>query len=113
MKEFHGDRSSIVTALRRAMQFSVGSLLILQEKSDQFVQQAIERGQEAQEEGRKLVQEIRAEQKHKRPQRIDPLEVRINQALARLGVPSKQDVDELNRHIDELGKHLDELSSSN
>lgn len=106
-----GGRRAILTTLRRTMQFGVGSVLIFQEKTEQFVRQALERGQEAQEEGKKLVQEMRAERKQKRPQTIDALDVRINNALERLNVPSQKDISELNRHITELAQRIDQLRS--
>jgi polyhydroxyalkanoate synthesis regulator phasin len=89
----------------------MGSALLLREKSQEFVNQAIERGQQIQEEGRKLVQERRAEQRVKRPTPVDPLDVRINNALKRLDVPTAQDIQELNEHIDELSRHIDKLES--
>jgi polyhydroxyalkanoate synthesis regulator phasin len=104
-------RRAALTALRQVMAFGVGSALIFQEKTEEFVKQALERGQEAQEEGKQLVQEMRAERKQKRPQSIDALDVRINNALERLNVPSQKDISELNRHITELAQRIDQLKS--
>jgi polyhydroxyalkanoate synthesis regulator phasin len=104
-------RRVVLTALRRAMQFGVGSALVFQEKTEEFVKQAFERGQEAQEEGKQLVQEMRAERKQTRPQTIDALDVRINNALERLNVPSQKDISELNQHITELAQRIDQLIS--
>lgn len=109
MTESGNGRRSVLAALRKAMQFSVGSALILQERTEEFVKQAIERGQEAQEEGKNLVQEMRAERKRKQPQRIDALEVRINNALERLNVPTETDISALNHSVTELAKRIDEL----
>ena len=111
MEQSGNGRRSLIAALRRVMLFSVGSALILQEKTAEFAKQAIERGQEAQDEGKKLVQEMRSERKSKKPQRIDALDVRINNALKRLNVPTRQDLSELNRHITELAQRIDELKS--
>lgn len=102
---------SIAAALRQAMLFSVGSVLILQEKSAEFVKQALERGQEAQDEGRRLVQEMRADRKRRQPKRINPLDIRINAALERLNIPSNTEIDELNQHITELARRIDELTT--
>jgi polyhydroxyalkanoate synthesis regulator phasin len=105
-------RRSIVSKMRRAMLFTVGSALLLREKAQEFVEQAIERGQEVQNEGRKLVQETRVQRKKQQPTRIDALDVRINNALERLNVPAQKDIEQLNQHITELSKKIDELKSS-
>ena len=55
------------------------------------------------------MQEMRAERKQKRPQSIDALDVRINNALERLNVPSQKDISELNQHITELAQRIDQL----
>ena len=109
------DRSSdgrrlILAALRRAMVLGVGSVLIVQERTEDFVKQAIEKGQEAQEEGKELVQEMRAQSGRKKPTRIDALDVRINNTLKRLDIATQKDMEGLNQHIIELAEHIDELT---
>ena len=111
MHRKHNGRRVVLSALRQAMQFGVGSALVVQEKTEEFIKQAFERGQEAQEEGKKLVQEMRAERKQKRPQSIDALDVRINNALERLNVPSHKDLNELNQQITKLAQRIDRLTS--
>jgi polyhydroxyalkanoate synthesis regulator phasin len=105
-------RKSVLTALRQTMLFSIGSALILREKAKEFAEQAITRGQEIEDEGKTLVQEMRAEKRHKQPERIDALEVRIRNALKRLNVPTQKDVDQLNRHVNTLSNQVDELISA-
>jgi polyhydroxyalkanoate synthesis regulator phasin len=106
------DRHSIVAPLRRMMLFSVGSMLIFQEKTAEFIEHAIERGQEAQEEGKKIVQEMRTERRKRRPETKDALDIRINNALKRLNVPSQKDIEELDRHITALAERIDDLKSA-
>jgi polyhydroxyalkanoate synthesis regulator phasin len=113
MKEpAHDVRCSIVTALRWATLFGVGSLLILQERTSDFVRQAVERGKEAEDEGKKLVQEMRAERKKREPQRIDALDIRISAALKRLNIPTQEEIRELSQQITELSKHIDALKAA-
>jgi polyhydroxyalkanoate synthesis regulator phasin len=94
------------------MLFSVGSALILRERTSEFVTQAIERGQEVQDEGKKMVQEMRAERRAKRPERIETADVRITNTIRRLNVPTHEDVEQLNQHIAELAQRIEELQSS-
>jgi polyhydroxyalkanoate synthesis regulator phasin len=93
------------------MLFSVGSALILREKTVEFVAQAIERGQEVQDEGKKMVQEMRAERRAKRPERIETEDVRITNTIRRLNVPTHEDIKQLNQHIAELAQRIEELQS--
>ena len=111
MNQIGSRRRSLVSALRRGMLFSVGSALILREKTAEFVAQAIERGQEVQDEGTKMVQEMRAERRAKRPERIETEDVRITNTIRRLNVPTHEDIEQLNQHIAELAQRIEELQS--
>jgi polyhydroxyalkanoate synthesis regulator phasin len=99
-------RRAVASNLRRTMSFSVGSVLILQEKAQEFVEKAIERGQETQKEGKKLVREMQ-------PRRQAPavLDSHITDALERLDLPSHKDVAELNQHVAALSERVDELQA--
>jgi polyhydroxyalkanoate synthesis regulator phasin len=103
-------RRSISSFLRQGMLFTIGSALILEEKVEGFIEHAIERGQEAQDEGQKMVQEMRLGKK--KPQAKDTLDIRINNTLERLDVPSQKDIDELNQQITALSRQIDELKSA-
>ncbi len=105
-------RKSVLTALRQTMLFSIGSALVLREKAKEFAEQAIARGQEIEDEGKTLVQEMRAEKRQKQPERIDALEVRIRNAVKRLDIPTQKDVDQLDQHVNALSKRIDELRSA-
>ncbi len=100
-------RRSVSSALRRKMLFGVGSALILHEKAQEFVEHAIERGQEAQKEGKKLVEEMRSEKKKPHGK----LDDHISGALERFDVASQKDVEELGQHVATLSKRVDELQS--
>lgn len=95
-------RLTVASLLRHTLQFAVGSALILQEKTLAFTQEAFERGKEAQDQGRKLVQEMRAE-------RAEPREINVDFALDRLNVPTRSDIQELHQRITELTQRIDEL----
>ncbi len=112
MTESGNDRFTVVSALRWAMLFGVGSVLVLREKTREFVEQAIEKGQEAEKEGKKLVQEMLAEKRQKDKEREDTLDARINAALERRNVPTETEIRELNQKIIELSEHIDELKAA-
>ena len=109
-------RRLVSSALRRKMLFSVGSALILHEKAQEFVEHAIERGQEAQKEGKKLVEEMRSHKMRSHKMRSknkphDKLDSHISGALERLDVASQKDVEELDQHVAALSKRVDELQA--
>jgi polyhydroxyalkanoate synthesis regulator phasin len=112
MTESSSSRSTIVAALRWALALGIGSALVLQEKTKEFAKQAIERGQEAQEEGKKLVQEMREEKRHKHKKRTRALDTQINAALERLNVPTETDIRELNQKVAELSERIDKLHAA-
>ena len=95
-------RLMVISLLRHTLQFAVGSALILGEKTQAFTQEAFVRGKEAQDQGRKLVQEMRSE-------RAEPREINVDFALDRLNVPTRSDIQELNQRITELSQRIDEL----
>jgi polyhydroxyalkanoate synthesis regulator phasin len=105
-------RRAVLNAMRHTLLFTVGSVLIFHEKTTEFLEQAIKRGQEAQDEGKQLVQEMQAQRRKKKPERINALDVRINNTLKRLNVPTRIEIEELDRHITELSEHIDRLESA-
>jgi polyhydroxyalkanoate synthesis regulator phasin len=112
MNQSRGIRHSVFSFLRRGMLFSVGSVLLLQEKVEDFAESAVAKGQQAESEGKKMVQEMRSGRKKKKPPVKNTLDGRINSALERLDVPSQQDIDQLDRHITELSERIDDLKSA-
>jgi polyhydroxyalkanoate synthesis regulator phasin len=102
-------RLTLTSLLRHTLEFAVGSALILQEKTQAFTEEAFKRGKEAQDQGRKLVQEIRAERAQRTLEHAGPREFNIDFALDRLNVPTRADIQELNQRITELTQRIDEL----
>jgi len=102
-------RLMVASLLRHALLFAVGSALVLQENTQAFTQEAFERGKEAQDQGRKLVQEMRAERAQRSPKRVELPDISMDFALDRLSMPTHNDIQELNRRITELTQRIDEL----
>jgi polyhydroxyalkanoate synthesis regulator phasin len=103
-------RGAIVGALRWGMSFSIGSALLVKEKTEEFVSEAVDRGQKAQQEGKMLVRQMRADKpKQRQKQSVDPLEARVNVTLDRLNIPTEKEIRELNQQVAELSARIDEL----
>jgi polyhydroxyalkanoate synthesis regulator phasin len=94
------------------MVFSVGSILVLQEKAGEFVKQAMEKGQEAENEGKKMVHDMRAQRANREIGRADLPDAPINATLERLNVPTETEIRELSEKITELSESIDELTTA-
>jgi polyhydroxyalkanoate synthesis regulator phasin len=105
-------RSAIAGALRWGLSFGIGSALLVKEKTEEFVSEAVDRGQKAQQEGKTLVRQMRpVKPERKQKQSVDPLEARINVTLDRLNIPTETEILELNHQVTELSARIDELQS--
>ena len=100
--------NSLLTPLRKVMLASIGLAAITQEEAEKFVKKLIERGEIAEQEGKKLMKEMM----EKRKSDVDKTETVITDQMStivsRLNLPTKSDIDTLNREIAELNKNLGE-----
>ncbi len=92
--------------LRKLILAGVGAMALATDEAEELINRLVERGQIAQEEGRKLLQEMMAKRQESFEASID---ARIEKALNRLNVPTKKEVEELSKSIEELGKKIDAL----
>lgn len=100
--------------LRKVLLASVGAMALATDEAEELISRLVERGQIAQEEGRKLAQEMMAKSRQRMETSREKMEVafdaRIEKALERLNVPTKADIESLNKSIDELSKKIDKLA---
>lgn len=101
-----------MSALRRMMLFGVGTVLIAEEEIKAFAERAIAKGKEAQEQGKKLVQEKRAERREKEQEVQETLDTRLDETLERLNLCSQRDVEQLQQQVTELLEKLNELQAA-
>ena len=105
-------RSTMASLLRQALQFAAGSALILEEKSQAFTEEAFKRGKAAQDQGRKLVQEMRAERAQRMPKPVEPRALNVDVALDRRNIPTRSQIQELNQRISELIHRIEEIEEA-
>lgn len=101
--------NSLLAGVRRVLMAGVGAVALAQEEVEDFVNKLIERGEIAEKDGRKLVDDILEKRKNRAQKAEDALETRIEGLLDRMNVPTKRDIDELSKKITLLAQKVDEL----
>jgi len=105
-------RSSLLDATRRMMLASIGAVAMAQDEMEAFVDRLVERGQIAEQDGKRLVRDIMERRRDQTQRAEEELERRMESMLARMNVPSKTDIDSLSAKITELGRKVDELKKT-
>jgi poly(hydroxyalkanoate) granule-associated protein len=95
---------------------SFGAVAIAQEELEEFINKLIERGEIAEKDGRKMMNDVmdkrKKEAKKSAEKAEDEMNKRIEEILDRLSVPSKSDIDALTEKISVLSKKVDELKKA-
>ena len=95
--------------VRRVLRAGLGAAAMTQENAENFIDKLIERGELAEQDGRKLIEELK-ERRQKRARAVEEaLGQRLEEALARLNVPSKSDIEALSAKITRLTEKVEEL----
>ena len=106
------EEPSILESLRRVLLASVGVVALTIEEIGELVDKLVERGEIAEQEGKKLVIEI----KEKRKKKTDEAEVvassRVREALDKMDIPTKSDIEDLSKKIATLSKKVDDLKKA-
>ncbi len=105
-----------LNGVRRVLMAGLGAVTLAQEEVEGFVSKLVDRGEIAEKDGRKLIDELldkrkkRAEESSKRVEA--EIEQRMDSLLSRMNVPSKKDIDSLSEKVTELTKKVEELKKS-
>jgi polyhydroxyalkanoate synthesis regulator phasin len=107
VKKEEGEKvSPLLASLRKVVLASIGAVAIAQEEAEDLINRLVERGEIAREEGRKLMQDMMAKRREKVEATFD---ARVETALQRMNVPSRDDLKSVEKKLDELNKKLDGL----
>lgn len=109
-----------ISTIRRILMAGVGAIVLAQEEVEEFVDKLVERGELAEQDGRKLVTDLR----EKRQSAQKSTEERVQETgatvdrkmegmLGRMNIPSKSDIETLSEKIAALSEKVDELKSQN
>jgi poly(hydroxyalkanoate) granule-associated protein len=114
--------TTMTAAVRRVLLAAVGAVALTKDEIEDFVGKLVERGEIAEQDGRKLVKDVLA-RRHTETERVTEqvteqfgkaesvLDERIESILARLNVPTKSDIDALSEKISSLAAKVDALKN--
>jgi poly(hydroxyalkanoate) granule-associated protein len=114
---------TMLGAARKVLLAGVGAVALTKDEVEDFVGKLVERGEIAQEDGRKLVRDVWARRRtdtEKVGEQVGDqfvkaeavLDERVEGILTRLNVPTKTDIDTLSRKISDLSAKVDALKQS-
>lgn len=108
--------SPFVQTARKVLLAGIGAVALAQDEVEDFVNRLVERGEIAEKDGRELIKDVMERRKEKATEARQgvsgEVEKRFEQLMHRMNVPTKDDVDALNRKIATLNEKIDELQSS-
>ncbi|HNU04378.1 MAG TPA: phasin family protein [Anaerolineae bacterium] len=120
------DITGMAAAVRRVLMAGVGVVALTKDEIEDFVGKLIERGEIAEQDGRRLVTEVLHRRRDKTEEVMEKmqdetekqvaraesmLDQRIEGILSRLNVPSKGDIDMLSEKISLLAEKVDALKN--
>lgn len=97
---------------RKVLLAAIGAVALAQDELEEFVNRLIERGEIAEKDGRKLLNEIREKRKKQAERAEEEINRRVEAVLERMRVPTKADIEALNEKIAALAKKVEELKKS-
>ena len=106
------EEPSILESLRRVLLASVGVVALTIEEIGELVDKLVERGEIAEQEGKKLVLEIKEKRKKKTDEAEDIASSRMREMMDKMDIPTKSDIDDLSKKIATLSKKVDDLKKA-
>ena len=103
------EHGALYEAARKVLFAGMGAVALAQEEAQDFLDKLVERGEIAERDAKKLMQEA---MEKRRKVGKDGLEKRIEDILDRMNVPTKSDIEHLSAKITALSHKIDELKKS-
>ena len=104
--------NSLTDMARKVMLATIGAVALAQEEAEAFIKKLIERGEIAEKDGHKMMDDLKEKRQKKTKEAEDELDSRVTKILERTGVPTKADIEALSDKITALTKKIDELKET-
>lgn len=105
----HSMNTPLYNTARKILLASVGAMALAHDEIEDFLNKLIERGELAESDGRKLMDEIREHRRTNLGRAEDRLTSRLESMLKHLNIPTKAEMESLSEKIAVLSKKLDEM----
>jgi poly(hydroxyalkanoate) granule-associated protein len=116
-------KSPLVDAVHKVLLAGIGAAALAQEEIEDFVNRLVERGEIAEADGKKMMKDVLEKRKQmvkKMPAMpavqskkiTSDIEKRIEDAMAKMNIPTKDEIEALSAKITALTKKVDELKKS-
>jgi len=115
-------KSPLVEAVHKVLLAGIGAAALAQEEIEDFINRLVERGEIAEADGKKMMKDVLEKRKQMvkmpampshQPKKItSDIEKRIEEVMAKLNIPTKDEIDALSAKITALTKKVDELKKS-
>ena len=103
----------VLEFVHKSFQAGLGAIAMGQEEIEHLFGRLVERGEEAEKDGRKMLNEMMEQRKKQAEDNFgeakDEMETSIERVLHRMNVPTKADIDNLNAKVTLLTTKVDEL----
>ena len=115
-EDVNEEPNALLETVRRVLMAGVGVVVLAQEEIEEFVNKLIERGEIAEKDGRKLINEVIENRKNQAQETKQStqgeFDKRLESILDRLNVPTRGDIDTLNTKVTELTAKVEELKKN-
>lgn len=106
------ERNPVLGMAHKVLLAGIGAVALTQDEIERFVGKLVERGEFAEQDGKKLVGDVMERRKKEAKKAEGELDKRLEDLLDRMNVPTKGDINALSAKITELSKKVDELKES-
>lgn len=108
--------NAFLDAAHKVLLASIGVVVITQEEVEKFVGKLVERGEIAEKDGRKMIKDVLERRKKQaeevRSETEEKFDKRLDEMLARLNVPTRDDIDGLSKQIETLTRKVNAIQKS-
>ena len=115
-EEVSEESNALLDAVRRVLMAGIGAVVLAQEEVEEFVNKLIDRGEIAEKDGRKLINEVVEKRKKKAQDTThtaqDEVDKRLEGLLDKLNIPTKGDIEALNAKVTELTAKVETLKNT-
>jgi poly(hydroxyalkanoate) granule-associated protein len=104
------ETTSLFEPLRKIVLASIGAIALAQDEMEDFIQKLVDRGEIAEQEAKKLMNEVLKKRKKGAEKTETDIQKGLVNVLDKMNVPTKTDIETLTKKVNELSKKIDQLN---